>query len=97
MYVRCADVKKKFVRDYVIKQGYYSYNAADELSDPVQRWIGREVKRFLAESHVHLPVLLRAASAPPDLIETVCNASRDDGKRTSLLAWLSCFYVLVCT
>ena len=67
------------MRNYIIKQGFYSYNAADETEDPVKRWIGREVKRFLAEAHVHLPVLLRAASAPPDLVDVVCNAARDDG------------------
>ena len=82
----CSDSKKKFVRDYIAKQGYYSYNAADETEDPVKRWIGREVKRFLTEAHVHLPVLLRAASAPPECLETVCNATGADGAFSRLQA-----------
>ena len=28
-----------------------------EDEDPVKRWIGREVKRFIEEAHIHLPVL----------------------------------------
>ena len=39
------------------------------------RWIGREVKRFLAESHIHLPFLLRVAAAPPDLVEDVADVN----------------------
>ena len=67
------------MREYVRKCGYYSYNAADETEDPVKRWIGREVKRFLSEAHIHLPFLLRHANAPPDLVETVCNTVDDSG------------------
>ena len=66
--MHCTDSKKRFVRKYVIEQGFYSYNAAGDTDDPVSRWIGREVKKFLAEAHIHLPVLLRAANAPPDLL-----------------------------
>ena len=39
--------KKKLVRDYLKEAGFYSYDAADDSDDPVKRWIGREVKRFL--------------------------------------------------
>ena len=67
------------MREYVRNQGFYSYNAADETEDPVKRWIGREVKRFLRESHTLLPFLLRHANAPPDLVETVCNTVNAEG------------------
>lgn len=73
------DRKKKMVRRYIVACGFYSYNAADETEDPVQRWIGREVKRFIEEAHTHLPFLLRMAAAPPDLIEEVCNTVNRDG------------------
>ena len=35
------------------------------------RWIGREVKKFLAEAHLHLPFLLRVAFAPAELVPEV--------------------------
>ena len=73
------------MRKYVIEQGFYSYNAAGDTDDPVSRWIGREVKKFLAEAHIHLPVLLRAANAPPDLLPEVSNAQRADGARMHAL------------
>ena len=41
------------------------------------RWIGREVKRFLKEAHIHLPFLLRVANAPPDLIGGMVDAPTD--------------------
>eukprot|EP00965_Chrysotila_dentata_P180459 5956783-Pleurochrysis_carterae.AAC.1 len=60
--------KKKLVQDYLRNAGLYSYDAASALKeDPVKRWIGREVKRFLQEAHLHLPFLLRVAAAPPDM------------------------------
>ena len=31
------------------------------------RWIGREVKRFISEAHIHIPFLLRLANAPPEV------------------------------
>ena len=62
-----------------MSQGFYSYNAADETEDPVQRWIGREVKRFLSEAHQHLPFLLRTAHAPPDLVNELANATSEAG------------------
>ena len=31
------------------------------------RWIGREVKRFCNEAHIHLPFLLRVAQSAPDM------------------------------
>ena len=63
-----AESKKKVVRNYLKAAGFYSYDAAaaDE-ENPVMRWIGREVKRFLAEADIHLPFLLRVAAAPADM------------------------------
>ena len=50
--------KKKVVSKYLKAAGFYSYDAADESDDPVKRWIGREVKRFLHEADCLLPFLL---------------------------------------
>ena len=61
-------LKKKHVRNYLSEAGYYSYDAASEDEDPVKRWIGREVRRFLTEAHKHLPFLLRLANAPMEVI-----------------------------
>ena len=71
--------KKKLIRNYLKAAGFYSYDAtaADE-ENPVMRWIGREVKHFLAEAHVHVPFLLRVASAPADMdadMATMMNAA----------------------
>ena len=63
------DSQKKLVADYLRTAGFYSYDAADEGDDPVKRWIGREVKRFLHEADFHLPFLLRLASGRIDLAE----------------------------
>ena len=41
------------------------------------RWIGREVKRFLAEAHLHLPFLLRVAQSAPDTDGMDVNADED--------------------
>ena len=56
------------MRNYLRVSGFYSYDAAaaDE-ENPVMRWIGREVKRFLAEADIHLPFLLRVAAAPAEM------------------------------
>lgn len=62
------ETKKVIIRDYLKAQSFYSYDAASVDEDPVKRWIGREVKRFLAEAQVHLPFLLRTAAAPIDLL-----------------------------
>ena len=84
-----TEKKKKIVRDYLIGCNFYSYNAADVEEDPVKRWIGREVKRFLSEAHVHLPFLLQVAAAPPEVCDAVADAM------TGVLAmclteWLAC-------
>ena len=55
------------MRNYLQAAGYYSYNAAADDENPVMRWIGREVKRFIAEAHIHVPFLRRLASAPPEV------------------------------
>ena len=64
---RAPASKKKLVKNYLKVAGFYSYDAAAEDENPTMRWIGREVKRFLAEAHIHIPFLLRVASAPPDV------------------------------
>jgi hypothetical protein len=70
-----SDSKKKLVRVYLKAANFYSYDAAAAAEEnPVQRWIGREVKRFLEEAHIHLPFLLRVAAAPPDVIGEMANA-----------------------
>ena len=62
--------------------GFYSYDAAADDEDPVKRWIGREVKRFLVEAHIHLPFLLRLAEAPvelvPDSVQEFMNAAGEE-------------------
>ena len=46
----------------------------------MKHWIGREVKRFLTEAHLHLPFLLQLAAAPLDLVpDTVQQFTNDDG------------------
>eukprot|EP00966_Prymnesium_polylepis_P093014 2153033-Prymnesium_polylepis.1 len=60
------DSKKHVVREYLKAAGYDSDEAASDEDDPVKRWIGREVKRFLHEADVHLPFLLGLASARID-------------------------------
>ena len=73
--------KKKFVRNYLKKAGFYSYDAAaaDE-ENPVMRWIGREVKRFLAEAHIHVPFLLRVAAAPAEMTPDMAAMANDKGE-----------------
>ena len=65
------------MRNYLKEKGFYSYDAAADDGDPVSRWIGREVKRFLVEAHVHLPILLQMTSAPPEVCAEA--ASAQDG------------------
>jgi hypothetical protein len=61
------DSKKKIVSEYLKAAGFYSYDAADDSDDPVKRWIGREVKRFLHEADQHLPFLLNLSSTSIDV------------------------------
>eukprot|EP00965_Chrysotila_dentata_P124984 4131278-Pleurochrysis_carterae.AAC.1 len=66
-WIAYAASKEKLVRHYLRNAGFYSYDAASaEEEDSVKRWIEHEVKRFLQEAHMHLSLLLRLASAPPD-------------------------------
>ena len=37
----------------------------------MKHWIGREVKRFLAEAHLHIPFLLQIAAAPADCVAAI--------------------------
>ena len=59
--------KKAIVSRYLKEAHFYSYDAADESDDPVKRWIGREVKRFLHEADQHLPFLLTLSSGQIDV------------------------------
>ena len=75
-----ADSKKKLVRNYLKSCGFYSYDAAAaEEENPVMRWIGREVKRFLAEAHIHVPFLLRVVAAPPDMDDDMASMMNEAG------------------
>ena len=74
------DSKKKIVRDYVKAAGFYSYDAADDSDDPVKRWIGREVKRFLHEADQHLPFLLNLSSTDIDVCAETADAMNSDGE-----------------
>ena len=62
------DSKKKLMRAYTKSAGFYSYDAASDSEDPCKHWIGREVKRFVAEAHLHLPFMLQLAAAPIDTV-----------------------------
>eukprot|EP00965_Chrysotila_dentata_P205210 6182821-Pleurochrysis_carterae.AAC.3 len=73
--------KKRLVRDYLRNAGFYSYDAASaQEEDPVKRWIGREVKRFLQQAHLHLPFLLRLAAAPPDMCPDMQQLFNEEGE-----------------
>ena len=74
--------KKKLVRAYLGAANFYSYDAASDEEDPVKRWIGREVKRFLEEAHVHLPFMLQIAAAPADVVDEVGECVNGDGEQT---------------
>ena len=75
------DSKKELIRDYCKAAGFYSYDAASLDEDPVSHWIGREVKRFLDEAHVHLPFLLQIAAAPADCIPDIAECTNADGEQ----------------
>lgn len=70
--------KKKIVSQYLKAAGFYSYDAADDADDPVKRWIGREVKRFLHEADMHLPFLLRLSSGETDATADTQATRNDD-------------------
>ena len=71
--------KKKLVSQYIAAAGFYSYDAADESDDPVKRWIGREVKRFLHEADQHIPFLLNLSSRRIDVSDdSVLNSDDED-------------------
>ena len=71
---------QKRVAKYLSESGFYSYKADDESEDPVKRWIGREVKRFLHEADVHLPFLLRLASGAIDACAETLESTNSDGE-----------------
>lgn len=71
--------KKKLVSKYLKAAGFYSYDAADDTDDPVKRWIGREVKRFLHEADMHLPFLLTLSSCETDVAPETEDMLNDDG------------------
>ena len=75
------DTKKQVVRDYCKAAGFYSYDAASVDEDPVKHWIGREVKRFIEESHLHLPFLLQLAAAPADCVPEMAAMANAEGEQ----------------
>ena len=76
------DSKKELVAAYCKAQHFYSYDAKlDNKEDPTAKWIGREVKRFLAEADVHLPFLLRIAAAPADCIPDIADCANTAGEQ----------------
>ena len=74
------DSKKAVVSKYLKAAGFYSYDAADDSDDPVKRWIGREVKRFLHEADVHLPFFLSLSSGQIDVCEETAAATNAAGE-----------------
>ena len=74
------DSKKKIIREYCKTAGFYSYDAAADDEDPSKHWIGREVKRFIADAHRHLPFLLQVASAPIDCIPEMQACVNESGE-----------------
>ena len=72
--------KRRTVSKYVAAAGFYSYDAADDSDDPVKRWIGREVKRFLHEADQHLPILLGLSSGQIDVCEETAAATNSNGE-----------------
>lgn len=74
------DAKKKLVRNYLKAASFYSYDAAaDNSENPVMRWIGREVKKFIADAPIHLPFLLRLVAAP-NLDADMAEMANEDGE-----------------
>ena len=69
--------KQKLVADYLREAGFYSYAADDDSDDPVKRWIGREVKRFLhrARSTSSLTISARPCFRPD---RRLCRVSCSD-------------------
>jgi hypothetical protein len=45
----------------------------------VKHWIGREVKRFIKEAHLHVPFLLQLAAAPADCVPEMAAFAGADG------------------
>ena len=74
--------KKKLVSEYLKAAGFYSYDAASDEDDPVKRWIGREVKRFLHEADEHLPFLLSLSSGAIDVGSETAAATNAAGERS---------------
>ena len=72
--------KRKTVSKYLAAARFYSYDAADDSDDPVKRWIGREVKRFLHEADQHLLFLLSLSSGEIDVCEETAAATNADGE-----------------
>ena len=72
--------QKKLVANYLEEAGFYSYSADDDSDDPVKRWIGREVKRFLHEADLHLPFLLRLAAGQIDVCAETLAATNERGE-----------------
>jgi hypothetical protein len=78
--------KKKLVSEYLKAAGFYSYDAASDEDDPVKRWIGREVKRFLHEADEHLPFLLSLSSGAIDVGSETAAATNAAGEESMNLS-----------
>jgi hypothetical protein len=74
------DSKRAIVSRYLKAAGFYSYDAADDSDDPVKRWIGREVKRFLHEADQHLPFMLGLSSGQIDVSEDIAAVTNASGE-----------------
>ena len=73
--------KKRLISQYLADVHFYSYDAASLDDDPCSHWIGREVKRFIAEAHLHLPFLLQIAAAPADCCAEMAECANDEGEQ----------------
>ena len=73
--------KKKLISKYLKDMHFYSYDAASLDDDPVSHWIGREVKRFIDEAHLHLPFLLQIAAAPADCVAAMAACANAEGEQ----------------
>ena len=73
--------KKKLIAKYIADVGFYSYDAASLDDDPCSHWIGREVKRFIKEAHLHLPFILQIAAAPAEVVAEMAACANADGEQ----------------
>ena len=82
MCVCAADAVKPKVEHYLHSKGFPVKvdDSKDGKGDPpaISSWIGRDVKKFLNEAHLHLPALLWFANVPDDDLFEMENAEEDE-------------------